>query len=110
MGEMRKTRGTFVLEDQVIIAPNSPWMKSGTIKDNILFGTPGSAGGEAGEAASTNTNSEPAKGKLYDKAMQCSLNFKKRPSSSYLLSRRAQVINYSKRPLQRKKRSDFFAL
>ena len=71
MGEMRKTRGTFVLEDQVIIAPNSPWMKSGTIKDNILFGTPGSAGGEAGEAASTNTNSEPAKGKLYDKARQC---------------------------------------
>ena len=76
MGEMRKTRGTFVLEDQVIIAPNSPWMKSGTIKDNILFGTP-SAGGEAGEAASTNPNSEPAKGKLYDKAMQCSLNFLK---------------------------------
>ena len=71
MGEMRKTRGTFVLEDQVIIAPNSPWMKSGTIKDNILFGTPGSAGGEAGEAVSTNTNSEPAKGKLYDKARQC---------------------------------------
>ena len=97
MGEMRKTRGTFVLEDQVIIAPNSPWMKSGTIKDNILFGTP-SAGGEAGEAASTNPNSEPAKGKLYDKAMQCSLNFKK-PSPSYLLALRAQVIKYSKRPL-----------
>ena len=67
MGEMRKTRGTFVLDDQVIIAPNSPWMKSGTIKDNILFGTL-SAGGEAGD--STNPNSEPAKGeKLYDKAM-----------------------------------------
>jgi len=73
MGEMRKTRGTFVLEDQVIIAPNSPWMKSGTIKDNILFGTP-SAGGEAGEAASTNPNSEPAKGKLYDKVIrECGL-------------------------------------
>ena len=71
MGEMRKTRGTFVLDDQVIIAPNSPWMKSGTIKDNILFGTP-SAGGEAGEAASTNPNSESANGKLYDKANACS--------------------------------------
>ena len=39
MGEMRRTRGTCVVNDKVIIAPNSPWMKSGTIRDNVLFGS-----------------------------------------------------------------------
>ena len=38
MGEMNKTKGTFVVTDKIINAPNKPWMKAGTVRDNILFG------------------------------------------------------------------------
>ncbi len=38
-GELRKTRGVFQLTDKILLAPNNPWLKSGTIRDNITFGT-----------------------------------------------------------------------
>ena len=37
-GELRKTGGTFQMTDKILLAPNNPWLKSGTIRDNITFG------------------------------------------------------------------------
>ena len=62
MGEMRKTRGTFLVNDEVIIAPNSPWMKSGSIRDNVLFGS--------SPSESSDSLADLGKGgKLYEKVL-----------------------------------------
>ena len=37
-GEIKKTKGDFDMFDRTVYVPNSPWLKSGTIRDNILFG------------------------------------------------------------------------
>ena len=37
-GEIKKTKGDFNMFDRTVYVPNSPWLKSGTIRDNILFG------------------------------------------------------------------------
>ena len=39
MGELTKIKGTFAVTDKLINVPNVPWLKSGTIRDNILFGS-----------------------------------------------------------------------
>ena len=39
MGELTKTKGTFAVTDKLINVPNVPWLKSGTIRDNVLFGS-----------------------------------------------------------------------
>ena len=38
-GEIKKTKGSFHMFDKTVYVPNSPWLKSGTIRDNILFST-----------------------------------------------------------------------
>ena len=73
MGELRKIKGTFVVADKLINVPNVPWMKSGTIRDNILFGS--TAYGDNGGAVPSETisnNDAPSSGtqkrpKLYEK-------------------------------------------
>ena len=37
-GEIKKTRGSLNVFDKVVYVPNRPWLKSGTIRDNISFG------------------------------------------------------------------------
>ena len=37
-GEIKKTRGSLNIFDKVVYVPNRPWLKSGTIRDNISFG------------------------------------------------------------------------
>ena len=44
-GEIKRTKGAFNMFDKTVYVPNSPWLKSGTIRDNILFGCSGSQHG-----------------------------------------------------------------
>ena len=69
MGELKKTKGTFAVTDKLINVPNVPWLKSGTVRDNILFGSSDYgadsatlAGGD--EITSGENNRRP---KLYEK-------------------------------------------
>ena len=56
-GEIKRTRGTFHMFDRSVYVPNSPWLKSGTIRDNILFGN------------SSTQNAVTHRSKLYEKVM-----------------------------------------
>ena len=74
VGELTKIRGTFVINDKLINVPNVPWMKSGTIRDNILFGSSDGSGGSTTNAETENnelsiggSNRRP---KLYEKVNQ----------------------------------------
>ena len=70
MGELRKTKGTFAVTDKLINVPNVPWLKSGTVRDNILFGSSDSGGEYAANLTGNNelgcgeSNRRP---KLYEK-------------------------------------------
>lgn len=70
MGELTKTKGTFAVTDKLINVPNVPWLKSGTVRDNILFGSSDSGGEYATNVAGNNefacseNNRRP---KLYEK-------------------------------------------
>ncbi len=66
-GEIRKIRGVFQLNDQIIHVPNSPWLKTGTIRENILFGSGGSGSSNGSDSNNSNTLSLNYKTKLYDK-------------------------------------------
>ena len=37
-GEIKKTRGSLNIFDKLVYVPNRPWLKTGTIRDNISFG------------------------------------------------------------------------
>ena len=74
IGELTKTKGTFVVTDKLINVPNVPWLKSGTIRDNILFGSSSDCGdGIAANSSAGNTEQLAAGGgsnrrpKLYEK-------------------------------------------
>ena len=70
IGELTKTKGTFVVTDKLINVPNVPWLKSGTIRDNVLFGSSDNGDGIETNPSGNNelsggvTNRRP---KLYEK-------------------------------------------
>ncbi len=66
-GEIKKTKGTFNMFDRSVYVPNSPWLKSGTIRDNILFGQNAATNGAA--VASTSNHLLSYRSKLYEKVM-----------------------------------------
>jgi ABC-type transport system involved in cytochrome bd biosynthesis fused ATPase/permease subunit len=43
-GEIKRTKGVFHMYDKMIHVPNNPWFKTGTIRDNILFGSKSGSG------------------------------------------------------------------
>ena len=55
-GEIKKTKGSLNIFDKVVYVPNRPWLKSGSIRDNISFG--------ATTQQQSNTN---YRSKLYEK-------------------------------------------
>ena len=40
LGELKPLKGTVSVEGHVSYASQTPWVFSGTVKDNILFGSP----------------------------------------------------------------------
>ena len=64
MGELTKTKGTFAVTDKLINVPNVPWLKSGTIRDNVLFGSSDSENNVPGNSDIGETHRRP---KLYEK-------------------------------------------
>ena len=72
IGELRKTKGTFVVTDKLINVPNVPWLKSGTIRDNILFGSSEYSHGAATDSSLNNDitgSGNSRRPKLYEKVM-----------------------------------------
>lgn len=53
-GEIKRTKGSFQMFEKSVYVPNRPWLKSGSIRDNILFGH-------------SNTNHVSYRSKLYEK-------------------------------------------
>ena len=75
MGEMTKTKGQFVVTDKIINAPNNPWMKAGTVKDNILFGSESSPQ-DVADHHDEHSNASYRRSKLYEKVLQYFQYFK----------------------------------
>ena len=69
MGELSKTRGTFAITDKLINVPNVPWLKSGTVRDNILFGSPDGQGNDVvpSEKHDLTCSENDRRPKLYEK-------------------------------------------
>lgn len=65
-GEIKRTKGSFQMFEKSVYVPNRPWLKSGSIRDNILFGH-------------SNANHVSYRSKLYEKVFSTTL--KRSPTS-----------------------------